>query len=239
MTVLSYHNDQAVKDYHVAQARRHYELDILRSGTYGNLEKRDDHEVFVACSIGCMAHDIDPDSEDKHKTVADHAGWPLWLAYLSESMFEGLPADLRAKFHVDLREAIPIGKDLEPVQWKLAVARHERQLEALKYNKEDYAVKCYQALHLVINYCKAKVEGTATEDQRKEAEKAADSAADSAESARLADLARSAYWSASWSAESASWSAVWSSAELALSANSAESHWLWERDTLLKLLIEA
>jgi len=230
MTILSYQNDPKVKEMFQARFDQHRVADEVLQGT-GFSGGR-------GCFIGCTMN------EYNHESFAKQIR-PQWLAHLADSIFEGLPAIEAPQFGTDLLEAIPIGKDLEPVQWKLAVARHERQLEALKDNKEDYAVQCLDALQLIINYCRAKIEGTATEDQRKEAAHSARaagsfdivrSAADSALSAAYWSVTGSAVWS---SALSAYWSAVWSSAELALSANSAESHWLWERDTLLKLLIEA
>ena len=73
--MLSYHNSQDVKNQHIALAKHHYEADMLRSGTYG----QSDEGAFKGCSVGCMAHDIDPKNRDLHAVVAESAGWPEWL----------------------------------------------------------------------------------------------------------------------------------------------------------------
>src|SRR5690606_1931968 len=120
---LSYHNDPAVKAAHIAQAERHVAADMLIVGTYG---RTDDHNAFRGCSVGCFAHEIDPHSGDFHAVVATAAGWPEWLVYLSDALFEGLPAGERETFHVDLRRHVPVGVDLEPVLHRIAIARMDR-----------------------------------------------------------------------------------------------------------------
>jgi hypothetical protein len=133
--MLSYHNDPAVKAWHVEQARYHYEMDMLRAGTYGI----SGNGYFKGCSVGCMAHDIDPKALDNwHEIVAKHAGWPKWLVRLNDSIFEGLPLGKREYFHVDLREAIPVGVDLEIVRHKLALRRIDRLIELQKSNRGEH-----------------------------------------------------------------------------------------------------
>jgi len=123
--ILSYHNDPKVKDFHVALAKKHLAQDQLVANTYGQFE----WQKFKGCSVGCMAQDIKhdwsfaPESELPHTIVAESAGWPMWLVYLNDDIFEGLPEGEREVFHVKLREAIPVGIDLEPLFWKLASIR--------------------------------------------------------------------------------------------------------------------
>src|SRR5699024_7324123 len=97
MTTLSYHNDPKLKEAHIAQAQHHMEADMLLAGTYGE----DEGDKFRGCSVGCFAHEIDPSRVDYHAIVAEAAGWPEWLVRLSDTLFEGLPADERNSFHVE------------------------------------------------------------------------------------------------------------------------------------------
>src|ERR1700684_1608909 len=113
---------------------------------------------------------------------------PEWLAHLANAIFDGIPKEVARQFRTDLLKAIPVGRDLEPVRWKLAILRHKKQLEALKDNNDEYVEEVRKAIQQVIEYCESQLEGTATEEQRKAAESAAESAA-----ARSAD---SAAWSA-------------------------------------------
>src|SRR5690242_11811924 len=121
--IRAYHGDPAIKAFHVSLARHHYEADMLLAGTYGE----QNGGTFRGCSIGCMAHDIKPGAtDDLHAIVAEHAGWPEWLARLNDSIFEGLPQGERERFHVELREAVPVGANLEPVRHLLAMRRIDR-----------------------------------------------------------------------------------------------------------------
>jgi hypothetical protein len=222
----SYHNDPAIKAFHVAQAKHHLAADMLVSGTYGEGNASN----FRGCSIGCMAHDIDPSRNDYHELVAEHAGWPEWLARLNDSIFEGLPEGERETFHVDLREAIPVGVDLEPVLHQLALRRIDRLIELQTFalgksgeSVDDVIQETLAALIQVRRCHEAEIGGNICDWSA--AESAAASAAESARSvrsewsaaARSVRLARSAAESAVRSARSESKS-VWLAAESAWSA---------------------
>ena len=210
MKILSYHGSPAVKHFHVEQARRHLATGTLLAGTYGE----GSGENFRACSVGCMAHDIDPTRKDFHAVVAEHAGWPEWLVRLNDAVFENLPSPERNTFHVKLREAVPVGVDLEPVLHKLAIRRLDRliaaQTKALEakraYGVHEAIEKVIDALGKVRAYHSAYSAGSATYSAG-----SADSAAYSADSAR----------SAGYSADSAAYSAARSADSAARSADSA------------------
>ncbi|HEY4292097.1 hypothetical protein [Luteibacter sp.] len=242
-TVLSFRGDAALKAVHVTQAEHHAEADMLAAGTYG--EGRGAH--FRGCSVGCFAHDIDPTTDTNwHEVVAEARGLPVWLICLQDSMFEGLPHEDRATFHVDLAKRIPVGADLEPVQHWIAMARIDRMVEGLKPALEaKHGHGVHEAIEQVVaalavgrraheaaaggNVCELSAAESAAESAESAAE-AAWSAAESAESAESAaeaaeSAARSAAWSAARSAESAARSAAWSAARSAAesAAESAES----------------
>lgn len=192
--MLSYYNDPAIKAAHVAQAQAHYDADMLVTGTYG----KETEGGFKGCSVGCFAHEIAPERPDRHAVVAEAAGWPIWLVHLSDQLFEGLPAGEREKFHVDLRKAVPVGVDLDPVQYHIAIARHERSIARLAGNDAPYAQQCVDALKGVIEWCRAEIAGTSSKELRSEA----------AQAARAAKLAaESAEWSAAKSARCAEYQA--------------------------------
>jgi hypothetical protein len=108
---------QEKKDWAVAASQRHYELDILKAGDYW-------YEDGKGCSVGCLAHDIDPSAESGlHEIIASHLGIPQWLVYLQDKIFEGLPAGEREQWHVQLFKALPVGVDLEPIRHIIAIER--------------------------------------------------------------------------------------------------------------------
>ena len=220
--MLSYHNDPVVKLKYQARFEAHRKADDVIQGT--------GYDNGRGCFVGCTLNKYD------HSRFPVELGWPEWLARLADSIFEGIPKSEAPQFGTDLLDAVQIGKDLEPVKWHLAIARHKVQIERLKDNSEPYAEHVRNALQSVIVYCQSELTNTATEEM---AESAARSAARSAaESARSA--AESAAWSAwsAWSAAESTWSAR-SAAESAESTWSARSAaWQFERDTLLTILRE-
>src|SRR5688572_23347118 len=93
----------------VEAAKAHFKADMLVKGTYGEGEG----EHFQGCSVGCLAHALSPKeaipSFEIHKRVADHYGYPEWLALLQDTIFEGLPNGPQgenSRWHVQLAEAI-------------------------------------------------------------------------------------------------------------------------------------
>jgi hypothetical protein len=242
--VLSYHNDPAIKAFHVAQAKHHLAADMLVTGTYGTYG----YGMFRGCSIGCMARDIDSSAtniDDVHKTVADHAGWPLWLVHLNDVIFEGLPKGSREKFHVQLREAIPVGVNLEPVRHQLVIRHMDRliagQQAGLGLHGAAIDAVIAQTIDAIRKLRKCHEAEIAGHDcdwaaARKLADSAGSAASAAAEALRsearsaAREAARSAVWSAAQSAEY-----MWADWMMALRSESWETT---SRD-LLELLSEA
>ena len=139
--MLSYNNDPELKAIHVAQAKHHYEADMLLSGTYGRMDDKE----FHGCSIGCFAFEIDPrramNQEGLHRLVAENRHLPLWLMYLQDRIFEGLPKGERGKWHMQLAEAVPVGVDLEPVRHLLNMRRMKRLVVLLNGRKGKHGEK--------------------------------------------------------------------------------------------------
>ena len=214
---LSFFNDQAIKNRHIEQAKRHYELDMLVTGTYEYIQ----NDFFRGCSVGCFAHEIKPNFKseaiDPHQIVAEYLNLPEWLIRLQDTIFEGLPPDERKEWHVQLAEAIPVGKDLEPVRHLLAIRRVNR-LITLQQKMLNNRLSVKPVIEQVIAALILVRECHEAELNKNTCDwKTAESAARAAESA----AAESA---AAWSARFAAWSPVDSAA------------YLQERNDLLTLL---
>lgn len=212
---LSFNNDPALKALHVAQAEAHAAQDMLVSGTYGETEAG----KFRGCSVGCFAHEIDPERRDHHEVVAESRGLPEWLIRLQDSMFEGLPADDRAGFHVELARRIPVGVDLAPLPHLIAVSRIDRLLIIQRtLLQRELPGQVSAAINQVVS---------ALEVGRRAHEAAAGGDSCQLETAR----------SAASAAESAAWSAASAARSAARSAESAESAaWRGERADLFAAL---
>ena len=102
---------------------------------------------------------------DRHELWSTELGLPEWYAYLCDKIFENLPKEKAPAFAVATLLAIPVGVDIEPVRWQLAIARHQRDLGRLK-DVEPYVRRLRKAIQGVIDYCNAMLAGTATEKQR-------------------------------------------------------------------------
>ena len=183
------------RDELVANTKAHYAADMLLKQTYGT----DDNGSFRGCSIGCHMHSIFPEKtadniqaiSRKHKLVADHYGYPEWLALLQDTVFEGLPNGESNKWHVQLAEAIVALPD--DVNWQNVLHRVHVGILRVSYataGKTSEAVKAVLDLHE-----RAANGEDVTDEQWSAAWYAARSAAESAGYA-----AWYAAWSAAWSA---------------------------------------
>lgn len=169
--MLSYHNNPAIKEKFQLRFAAHRVADEVIQGQ--------GFENGRGCFVGCTLDDYN------HDRFPMELGWPIWLAHLSDAIFEGIPESVAPQFGTDLLASVPVGVDLEPVKYIIAIDRHKRQLAHLDGNSEPYAQQCRDALEGVIKYC---------QDQLGDKFKNNESAARSA---------RSAAESAAWSARSA------------------------------------
>ncbi len=180
----------------VAAAKHHYEADMLMKGTYGELSGRGKKQSFNGCSVGRLAFGIDGKTngerrEEIHAFVADHYGYPTWLAYLQDTIFEGLPNGPKgenSKWHVQLAEAI--AKLPEDYDWGFALHRVHVAILRISYRTAGSAKEAVQ--HVLELHERAGRGEDVTEDMWSAARSAAEAAAEAA--------ARSAAWSAARSA---------------------------------------
>src|SRR6516225_8719827 len=196
--MLAYHNDPSVKAKYIARFKAHMEADEVIQGT--------GFENGKGCFVGCTLDRYD------HSAFPNELGWPEWLARLADTLFEACKDRKEgAAFGLQLLEMVKEGVDLEPVRWKLAIWRHEKDLTRLDGNNEPYAEQCRAAIRQVINYCQSQIIGDSAESARSAA-----AAALAAESGRAAAAASgAAAESAKTAAESAAWSAAWSASRSA------------------------
>ena len=226
--MLSYQGSKEIKQKFIDRFAAHRAADEVIQGT--------GFDNGRGCFIGCTMNAYD------HEAFANQIG-PLWLAYLADKIFEGIPKSEAAQFGTDLLAAIPEGMDLDIVRPILGVARMDR---LIKLHKDCDKYGLLDALTQVKQLHEREITKTADSAAysaaysaarsaaysaylARSADSAARSAADSARSA--ADSARSAADSAADSARSAADSAAYSAAD---SADSAA--WIEERDTLLTTL---
>src|SRR3990167_11066658 len=102
--LLSFHNDQKVKEKYVKRLEEHHKLDqIIQKETW---------KSGRGCAVGCTLEKYD------HKAYETELGLPEWLARLEDTLFEGLPANKAPKFAVDFLTSIPVGVNLDRVKWK-------------------------------------------------------------------------------------------------------------------------
>ena len=195
----------------VIAAKEHLAADMLVKGYYGRTGEGDD--AFHGCSVGCLVHNVHPDwSADRvqsvsnpHKIVADHYGYPEWLALLQDAIFEGLPNGENSKWHVQLAEAVAaLAADYD---WQRAL--HRVHVGILRISCT--AGSTQGAVQRVLELHERAGRG---EDVSDEDWSAARSAAWSAAAwaAAWSAARSSAAWAAAWSARSAARSAAWAAA---------------------------
>ena len=241
--MLSYHNDAAVKEKFILRFAAHRAADEVVQGT--------GFDNGRGCFVGCTL------DKYEHSCFENELGWPEWLARLADKIFEGIPISEAPQFGTDLLASVPVGVDLEPVRFSIAIARHNRQILRLEGNSEPYAQECRTALASVIAYCEGMLSGS--QSARSAARSAAWSAAaaaawsaaaaaacsaeSAAQSAAAWSAAESAAWSAQSAAESAAWSArsaaesaAWSAAWSAAAAAARCDEYQIERDELLSVI---
>ena len=210
----AYHNDSSIKEKYLARVRAHREADEILQG-FGYWE--DGKE----CAVGCTLH------SSKHDAYETELGIPVRLAYLEDSIFEGLPVDLAKSWPERFLNAIPVGADLEKIWPQYAIWL----LESVSEYSDEVGKK---AIETVIDLYERILNGEEVTDQEWAAEDAADAARAAraaAAAAEAAEAAARAAWAA-WAAEDAADAA-------GAAEDAAEAAWKKQADKLIELLKEA
>lgn len=235
--MLSYHNDPTVKAKYVARFAGHRAADEVVQ-KIGFDEGRGG---FVGCTL---------DAYDPERFPIE-LGWPLWLAYLADTIFEGLLKNEAPAFGADLLAAVPVGVDLEQVRIPFLVALLRRNLVRLADNTATCADLCRNAIQGVIDWLEsggesgehqaaARVARAAVNSARREAEETGEEAAWAAKAA--AGAARAATdgaeemaeeMAAAEAAEAAEWAAE---GPMATWAAASTEEYQTQRDDLLSII---
>jgi hypothetical protein len=208
-TLISFHGDPAIKEKYLERARAHREMDDFIKGTYGHASRSKKSAGWKGCAVGCLAHSND----NQHEALSKQIGIPVWMAYLIDGIFEGLPEEQAKEFPVRFIEALPVGVDLEPVKhhflyWLLA----DPEYGVIRFCMEEQEVKA--AVEQVANLHKQAL----TTDPPTPA---------------AWDAARAAAWAAAWAAARA---AAWAAARDAAWAAARDAAWDAQANKLIELL---
>ena len=155
---LSWKSDKKLKTALVKEMYSHKEQDQIIKGTYGK-----QNGVWKGCAVGCAIHSLNIKKKtdwktDDHSVYEKELGIPLFLAYLEDNIFEGLPDKDNSQFAVDFLEAIPVGVNLEPVKYKFLkylLEENHKTVSALKDIKDDLKKQVLNA----IDMCMAVMDG--------------------------------------------------------------------------------
>lgn len=107
MTLLSFHNDPAIKEKYLARVKAHEAADEIIKGIYWENGK--------GCAVGCTIH------SNRHDAYETQLGISQILAMLEDRIFENLPNMLARIWPRRFLGAIPVGKDLSRVWQKFMI----------------------------------------------------------------------------------------------------------------------
>mgnify|MGYP001566569647 CR=1 FL=1 len=130
--LITYLGDENLKRDFLMELGKHEAADAIMKGTYGRL-----NGVFRGCAIGCALNSLNTlhgkpplHQTDNHARMPIELGWPLWLAYADDTIFENLPDDLSKTWPRRLAEAVPVGVAVPDtvlaslLRWMLIGDRH-------------------------------------------------------------------------------------------------------------------
>jgi hypothetical protein len=220
--MLTYHDNETLRQKSIEKSQHHKDFDLLRAGSYCNLENG---KFLRGCSVGCDAFDIaGVDVEvNYHHVTSEFFGFPLWFERWRDRVFEGLPAPERYDFHPALKIAVPKGFDIDSLKYKMTIKRMSF-LQTLKPVIENK--KVFETLQAVIDGCVYQL---------------ADKKVDWIALHKLARAAATAAAAAAATATAAA-TAAYAAADAATAADAAaydrKNFWRMERDWMMELLGE-
>jgi hypothetical protein len=219
--MLAYHNGPALKTAILSQLQAHHDADQIVKGRYW--------EDGKGCAVGCTIHSGD------HAEYEVLFGIPIMLAWLEDTIFEGLPNDLAQTWPMRFMSAIRPGADLSRVGWKLLhfilegmLGQHGPEIDTVLRGSMTVLESPMNGLEIDRSAAARAWSAAAAEEEAAAA--AAEAAWSAAWSAAAAARAAEAAWSAAAAAEAAwsaaaeaAWSAAWSAAAAARAAEAAAS----------------
>ena len=161
--LVAYHDNTAEKDAILEQLREHEKTDELVKGYYWEKGK--------GCAVGCTVHSAN------HSLYESKFGIPQMLAWLEDTIFEGLPNGKAKEWPIAFMSAIAPGTDLSLVGWKFLhwLLTDEKVNPGINHPLVKDAVK--QCADVIAPLTKGrKVDASAAESARSAARSAAESA---------------------------------------------------------------
>ncbi len=205
--MISFHDDQKIKDKYVSRVEAHIKADHLIRGEGWTGNK--------GCAVGCTLEKYD------HQAYETELGVPEWLARVEDTLFEGMGEKKSRTWPKDFLEAIPIGVDLGRVKPKFLIMVLESVLTSFDHEKFPEVKKCVDA-----SIALWKRSDIGSDEWNKAAAWAAWAAA---WAARAEAAAEAAAWAAAWAARAAAEAAAWA-------ARAEAAKYDYFADELLKML---
>jgi hypothetical protein len=132
-----------------AEMLAHQEADAFLQGIY--ILRNGEDNALKGCTIGCGIESINrlTGSVFNHSSsddLAEALGWPVWLADLSEMIFEGLDYKDARNWSLRLVDAIPENVDVDAVKNQLISYIIKDHPELYKKNIEPYILVSHIAI---------------------------------------------------------------------------------------------
>lgn len=138
--MLSFHNQQQVKNKYIERVQRHAAL--------GNIIQGLGWEDGKGGAVGCTLEYYDYENLERYRT---ELGLPVWLAILEEHIFDNLPPKEARIWPEIFLQAIPVGVDINLVYDRLAIKRLDR---LIFLQKEliglDIAMPVFKSLNMLL-----------------------------------------------------------------------------------------
>ena len=104
----------------------------LSKGTYWNPGQ---NNTGKGCAVGCTIH------SGQHSAYETELGIPEWLAYVEDSLFEGMSEEKSKQWPYEFLNAIQVGVDLQQVKapFQIIVLKKTlKTLDGLKFSDTDF-----------------------------------------------------------------------------------------------------
>ena len=99
MVMQAFHNKPEIKQKYLKRLKEHEKADEIIHGVYWQRGK--------GCAIGCTIH------SGNHSSYETELGIPTWLAYLEDSIFEGMDNGAAKEFPRRFLSAIKVGAAID------------------------------------------------------------------------------------------------------------------------------
>jgi hypothetical protein len=108
---LSFFGEPKLKEAVRTRVAEHRRQDEIAQGRYWSMAFNKERGVHhTGCLIGCSLHSA------RHSDFRFLLGLPVWLAFVSELIFERMSLEDALDFPLALYDAIPVGADLTPAE---------------------------------------------------------------------------------------------------------------------------